>query len=103
LRVTPIVKSTKTFTFYLQTLTSLFPNPNFSSPFMLATLGGRSSWPTDARSTQGASSLTGSLPGVSSLVQVVEVVHTGLTSRAYRSNRSEFRQPEVSARGHVHV
>jgi hypothetical protein len=80
-----------------------FLNPNFLSPFVLAALGGGSSWPVDARSIQGSSSPMGSLPGGSLLVQVAETMHTGQTDNRDRSDQSELRQPEVSARGHVHV
>jgi hypothetical protein len=66
-------------------------------------LGGGSSWSADARSTQGASSLTGSLSDGSSLVQAAESVHIGLTGRAYRSDRSELQRPEGSACGRVCV
>jgi hypothetical protein len=52
------------------------------SPFIPAALGGGSSWPADARSTQGASSPTGSLSGGSLLVQAVEAVHTGQTDQS---------------------
>jgi hypothetical protein len=64
--------------------------PNFLSPFTPVALGGGSSRPADARSTQCASSPMGSLPGGSLLVQTVEVVHTGLIGRVYRSDRSEL-------------
>jgi hypothetical protein len=37
------------------------------------------------------------------MVQVVEVVHTVLSGRAYQSDQSEHRRQEVSARRHVHV
>jgi hypothetical protein len=63
-------------------------------------LGGRSNWPADARSTQGASSSTGSLSRGNSLVQAVEAVHTSLTGHAYRS---ELRRLEGSTHGRVCV
>jgi hypothetical protein len=68
-----------------------FPNPNFLFPFVSTALGGGSSWLANGRSTQCASSPTGSLSGGSSLDQTVEAVHTGLTGRAYQSDRSELR------------
>jgi hypothetical protein len=56
-----------------------FPNPNFLSPFIPAVLRGGSScgssWSADARSTQDASSLMGSLLERRFLVQPVEVVY----------------------------
>jgi hypothetical protein len=71
----PIAKKYKSFTFYLQTLTSLFSNPNFLSPFIPVMLGGESSWPADARSTHDTFSLTGSLSGRRFLVQAMYVAH----------------------------
>jgi hypothetical protein len=70
----------------------LSPNPNLLSPLIQVALGGGFSWLADARSTQGASSLTESLSGGSSLVQVVEAMHIGLTDRTYRSDRQVTRR-----------
>jgi hypothetical protein len=89
LRVTQSSK-TQIFYFLSPNPNSSFPNPNLLSPFVLAVLGGGSSWHADARSTQDASSLTGSLPGRRFLVQAVEA-HTGLTGSTYWSDRLELR------------
>jgi hypothetical protein len=53
-------------------------------------LGDGSSWAVDARLTQGAPSLMGSLLGKGVLVQAAEA-HTGLTGSAYQSDRLELR------------
>jgi hypothetical protein len=95
LRVTQSSKH-KTLYFFLSSNPKLsFPNPNFLSPFIPVVLGGGSSWPVDARSTQGASSPMGSLPEGSSLVQTAEAVQTGHTDNRGQLDRSELRRQEV--------
>jgi hypothetical protein len=60
----PIIKNKKKpFTFYLQTLT-LFSKPLLKQP-----------GPANARSTQDAPYLTGSLPGRRILIQAIEAAH----------------------------
>jgi hypothetical protein len=71
----------------------LSSNCNFLSPLILVVLGGGSSWPADARSTQDAPSPMGYLLGKDFLVQAVEA--------AYRSGQLELRQPKGFARGCV--
>jgi hypothetical protein len=82
----PIIKNIKALLFLSPNPNSSFPNPNFLSSFIPAVFGSRSSWPLDTRSTQSASSLMGSLPRGSSLVQATEVVLTDLTGLDYRSD-----------------
>jgi hypothetical protein len=66
----PIVKIQNTLFFIFKL--NFFPNLNSLSPLGPTMLGGRSSWPADARSTQCTSSLMGSLSERGSLVHAVE-------------------------------
>ena len=68
----------------------------------------RSSWPANVRITQGASALTGSLPGGYSLVFVVRPMKTGLTGPSGRSDRFALTGPTRCwfyefAQGRAHV
>jgi hypothetical protein len=91
----PIIKTQNPLLFLSSNPKLSFPNPNFLSPFIPVALGGGSSWPADARSTQGASSPMGSLPEGSSLVQTAEAVQTGHTDNHGQLDRSELRRQEV--------